>query len=107
MILSHGLVVALAVVLLLALIAMRTPIFIALSVSGIAGLLCLSGPDGLKLVPLAMGAQLQEYALVAAPLYILLAEAPSPPGTRVNQRCAAPKRSRPSPVTASASPSRM
>lgn len=75
MILSHGLIVVLAVVLLLVLIAVRTPIFIALSVSGIGGLLCLSGFGGLKLVPLSMGAQLQEYALVAAPLYILLGEA--------------------------------
>ncbi|WP_207922119.1 TRAP transporter large permease [Saccharopolyspora terrae] len=75
MILSHGLIVVLAVVLLLVLIAVRTPIFIALSVSGIGGLLCLSGFGGLTLVPLAMGAQLQEYALVAAPLYILLGEA--------------------------------
>ena len=42
MIFSHGLIVVLAVVLLLALIAVRTPIFIALSVSGITGLLFLS-----------------------------------------------------------------
>ncbi|MCI2416843.1 TRAP transporter large permease [Saccharopolyspora sp. K220] len=75
MILPDGAIVVLAVVLLLVLIALRTPIFIALAVSGVAGLLGLAGTNGLKLVPLAMAAQLQEYALVAAPLYILLGEA--------------------------------
>ncbi|MGP4014255.1 TRAP transporter large permease [Saccharopolyspora sp. 5N708] len=75
MIFSDGLIVVLAVLLLLVLIALRTPIFIALAVSGVAGLLGLAGTGGLKLVPLAMVAQLQEYALVAAPLYILLGEA--------------------------------
>nr|WP_246633427.1 hypothetical protein [Pseudonocardia nigra] len=36
-----------------------------------------------------------------------IADAPSPPGTLLNQRWAAPNRSRPRPLTASASPSRM
>ncbi|MFC4495109.1 TRAP transporter large permease [Streptomyces ovatisporus] len=64
----------LAVVLLLFLIALRTPIFVALAVSGIAGLIGLKGLPGVELVPLSLVAQLQNYALVAAPLYILLGE---------------------------------
>ncbi|MCH6159111.1 TRAP transporter large permease [Streptomyces marispadix] len=67
-------VAALAVVLLLLLIALRTPIFVALAVSGIAGLIGLGGLSGVELTPLSLVAQLQNYALVAAPLYILLGE---------------------------------
>lgn len=72
---ADGLVVTLAVVLLLVLIALRTPIFVALAVAGIAGLLALGGFTAVELVPLSLVSQLQEYALVAAPLYILLGEA--------------------------------
>jgi TRAP-type mannitol/chloroaromatic compound transport system permease large subunit len=72
---ADGLVVTLAVVLLLVLIALRTPIFVALGVAGVAGLLGLGGFTAVELVPLALVSQLQEYALVAAPLYILLGEA--------------------------------
>ncbi|HWM40503.1 MAG TPA: TRAP transporter large permease [Streptomyces sp.] len=71
---SDAVVSALAVVLLLALIALRTPIFVALAVSGIAGLIGMNGLAGVELVPLSLVAQLQNYALVAAPLYILLGE---------------------------------
>lgn len=67
-------IVLLAVVLLLVLIAARTPIFVALSVSGIAGILGIGGFGALELVPLALVSQLQEYSLVAAPLYILFGE---------------------------------
>lgn len=72
---SDGFVVTLAVALLLILIALRSPIFVALAVAGVAGLLGLGGLTAVELVPLALVAQLQEYALVAAPLYILLGEA--------------------------------
>jgi tripartite ATP-independent transporter DctM subunit len=72
---TDGFVVTLAVVLLLVLIALRTPIFVALAVAGIAGLLALGGFTAVELVPLSLVSQLQEYALVAAPLYILLGEA--------------------------------
>lgn len=72
---ADGLVVGLAVVLLVLLIGLRTPIFVALGLSGVLGLLVLDGWRGMELLPLALGAQLQEYALVAAPLYILLGEA--------------------------------
>jgi len=71
---SDAVVAALAVVVLLALIALRTPIFVALAVSGIAGLIGMRGLAGVELVPLSLVAQLQNYALVAAPLYILLGE---------------------------------
>ncbi|MEJ2869919.1 TRAP transporter large permease [Actinomycetospora sp. OC33-EN08] len=72
---ADGLVVGLAVVVLVVLIGLRTPIFVALGLSGVLGLLALDGWRGIELVPLALNAQLQEYALVAAPLYILLGEA--------------------------------
>jgi tripartite ATP-independent transporter DctM subunit len=72
---ADGAVVTLAVALLLVLIALRTPIFVALGVAGVAGLLGMGGFTGVELVPLALVSQLQEYALVAAPLYILLGEA--------------------------------
>jgi tripartite ATP-independent transporter DctM subunit len=74
-VIADGMIVTLAVVLLLVLIGLRTPIFVALAVAGIAGLLGLGGLTGTELVPLALVSQLQEYALVAAPLYILLGEA--------------------------------
>lgn len=70
----EGVVVAIAVAILLALIAIRTPIFVALGVSGIIGLLGLGGLTELELVTLALVHQLQNYTLVAAPLYILLGE---------------------------------
>ncbi|MHA6782273.1 TRAP transporter large permease [Pseudonocardia saturnea] len=72
---SEGFVVGLAVALLLVLIFLRAPIFVALAVAGVAGLLGLGGFTAVELVPLALVSQLQEYALVAAPLYILLGEA--------------------------------
>ncbi|MFC5060657.1 TRAP transporter large permease [Actinomycetospora atypica] len=72
---ADGLVVGLAVALLVVLIGLRTPIFVALGLSGVLGLLVLDGWRGVELLPLALNAQLQEYALVAAPLYILLGEA--------------------------------
>ena len=45
------------------------------AVAGVAGLLGLGGFTAVELVPLPLVSQLQEYALVAAPLYILLGEA--------------------------------
>lgn len=77
---ADGVIVLLAVVLLLVLIGLRTPIFVALTVSGALGLLVLSGLTGLEMLPLALVSQLQDYALVAAPLYILLGEALSASG---------------------------
>ncbi|QPP09961.1 TRAP transporter large permease [Streptomyces bathyalis] len=71
---SDAAIAGLAVVLLLVLITLRTPIFVALAVSGIVGLIGLDGLSGVELVPLSLVAQLQNYALVAAPLYILLGE---------------------------------
>lgn len=71
---SDAWIVLLAVLLLLVLIAARTPIFVALSVSGVLGILAIGGFGALELVPLALVSQLQEYSLVAAPLYILFGE---------------------------------
>lgn len=71
---ASGVVVIGAIAVLLALIALRTPIFVALGVSGALGLLGLGGFAELELVPLALVNQLQNYTLVAAPLYILLGE---------------------------------
>jgi tripartite ATP-independent transporter DctM subunit len=70
----EGLVVGLALALLLVLIAVRVPIFVALALSGVLGLLGLGGFAELGLLPLALVTQLQNYTLVAAPLYILLGE---------------------------------
>jgi tripartite ATP-independent transporter DctM subunit len=69
-----ALVVGLAVALLLVLIVARVPIFVALAFSGVLGLLGLGGFAELELLPLALVTQLQNYTLVAAPLYILLGE---------------------------------
>lgn len=74
MTLPDGVVVGGAVVVLVLLIMARTPIFVALGVSGVLGLLGLGGLAELELVPLALVTQLQNYTLVAAPLYILLGE---------------------------------
>lgn len=68
----EGLVVTGAIVLLLVLIYLRTPIFIALAFSGLGGLLILEGSSGLQQVPIAFVSQLESYSLVAAPMYILM-----------------------------------
>jgi len=72
--LSETVVVILAVVLLVALIVIRASIFVALGLSGVVGLFALGGFAELELLPLALVTQLQNYTLVAAPLYILLGE---------------------------------
>ncbi|WP_222844545.1 TRAP transporter large permease [Saccharomonospora sp. CUA-673] len=72
--LPEAVAVVLAVALLVALIAIRAPIFVALGLSGVVGLLLIGGFAELELVPLALVTQLQNYTLVAAPLYILLGE---------------------------------
>ncbi|WP_166974397.1 TRAP transporter large permease [Brevibacterium atlanticum] len=71
---TEALVVTGAVILLLALIFIRTPIFIALGVSGLFGLFLVGGVAGLEQVPIAFVSQLESYSLVAAPMYILLGE---------------------------------
>lgn len=71
---TEALVVTAAVILLLVLIFIRTPIFIALGVSGLLGLLIIDGVPGLEQVPIAFVSQLENYSLVAAPMYILLGE---------------------------------
>lgn len=68
------LAVSAAIVLLLVLVYLRTPIFIALGSSGLLGLLLLEGPRGIEQIPIAFVSQLESYALVAAPMYILMGE---------------------------------
>jgi tripartite ATP-independent transporter DctM subunit len=67
-------VVSLAVVILGVLIALRAPIFVALGTSGVLGLFLLQGMTGLEQLPIALVSQLQDFALVAAPMYILMGE---------------------------------
>jgi tripartite ATP-independent transporter DctM subunit len=67
-------VVTLAVAVLGLLIALRAPIFVALGASGMLGLYLLQGMTGLEQLPIALLSQLQDYALVAAPMYILMGE---------------------------------
>ncbi|HLR43777.1 MAG TPA: TRAP transporter large permease [Brevibacterium sp.] len=68
------LAVSAAIVLLFVLVYLRTPIFIALGSSGLVGLLLLEGPRGIEQIPIAFVSQLESYALVAAPMYILMGE---------------------------------
>ncbi|MGO1399017.1 MAG: TRAP transporter large permease [Brevibacterium yomogidense] len=68
------LAVTAAIILLFLLVYLRTPIFIALGSSGLVGLLLLEGPRGIEQIPIAFVSQLESYALVAAPMYILMGE---------------------------------
>lgn len=71
---STSLIVLVTVGLLLALIALRAPIFVALGLAGLVGLFMAQGVIGLRQAPIAVIAQLQTYSLVAAPMYILMGE---------------------------------
>ena len=71
---SSNLIVILAVSLLIVLIAIRVPIFISLGVSGLLGLYFMQGMVGLDQVPIALVSQLQNYSLMAAPLFIFMGE---------------------------------
>jgi len=71
---TDTLIVAFAIVVLGTLIALRAPIFVALGASGMLGLFLLQGMTGLEQLPIALLSQLQDYALVAAPMYILMGE---------------------------------
>jgi len=69
-----SLVVTLVILVLAALIALRAPIFVALGFSGMLGLYLLQGLTGLEQIPISLVGQLQDFALVAAPMYILMGE---------------------------------
>ncbi|WP_291794597.1 MULTISPECIES: TRAP transporter large permease [Brevibacterium] len=69
-----ALAVITAVLVLLVLVYLRTPIFVALGTSGLLGLLLLEGWRGLEQIPIAFVSQLESYSLVAAPMYILMGE---------------------------------
>lgn len=67
-------IVTAAIVLLGILIAVRVPIFVALGMSGLVGLFAVQGLIGLDQVPIALVTQLQNYSLMAAPLFIFMGE---------------------------------
>jgi tripartite ATP-independent transporter DctM subunit len=69
-----ALAVTLAVVLLGVLITFRAPIFVALGASGMLGLYLVNGLTGLEQIPISLVDQLQNFSLVAAPMYILMGE---------------------------------
>lgn len=71
---SDDLIVILCVVLLAVLIAIRVPIFVSLGMSGLIGLFAMQGLVGLDQVPIALVSQLQNYSLLAAPLFIFMGE---------------------------------
>ncbi len=58
----------------LALMAAGVPIFAALGLAGIAGILLLQGPRGLGAVPGVIYDRLSNFTLVAVPLFILMGE---------------------------------
>ncbi|MFK5582474.1 MULTISPECIES: TRAP transporter large permease [unclassified Serinicoccus] len=63
-----------SIIVLFALIFIRTPLFLALGFAGILGLYLIRGDQGLQTLPLALTAQLANFTLVAVPLYILIGE---------------------------------
>ncbi|WP_109472055.1 TRAP transporter large permease [Ornithinimicrobium cavernae] len=71
---SADLIVVLAVTLLVVLIAIKVPIYVSLGVSGLLGLYFMQGLIGLDQVPIALVSQLQNYSLMAAPLFIFMGE---------------------------------
>lgn len=69
-----GTAALISVVVLVALIFVRTPLFVALGFAGILGLYLIRGPLGIQSLPLALTSQLANFTLVAVPLYILIGE---------------------------------
>lgn len=63
-----------ALLLLGVLIVLRVPLFVALGLAGLLGLVLVQGPLGLELAPLALADQLQNFTLIALPMFILLGE---------------------------------
>ncbi|RIK14852.1 MAG: permease [Acidobacteria bacterium] len=71
---SNDLIVLLCVALLVVLIAIKVPIYVSLGVAGLLGLYAMQGLVGLDQVPIALVSQLQNYSLMAAPLFIFMGE---------------------------------
>ena len=71
---SATLATVIVIVIVLALIFLGCPIFLSLGVSGVIGILITRGIVGLAQSPAMMFAQLDNFVLVAAPLYILMGE---------------------------------
>ncbi len=68
------LTLAIVLCLLLVLIVLGSPIFLALGISGIAGIYLIRGIKGLFQLPASLFAQLDSFVLVAIPLFILMGE---------------------------------
>ena len=67
-------IIVLTFVLLIGLIALRVPIFVSLRIAGVVGIFLSRGVIGLTQVPLSVMSQLNNFVLVAAPLYIMMGE---------------------------------
>ncbi|MEQ9066410.1 MAG: TRAP transporter large permease subunit, partial [Gimesia chilikensis] len=68
------LIMILVLIVLIALLAIRRPIYAALGVTSAFGILLLQGVDGLGAVPSVFFDRMSGFTLVAAPLFILMGE---------------------------------
>jgi tripartite ATP-independent transporter DctM subunit len=59
---------------LILLLFMGVPIFAALGLSGVVGIVILKGPDGLQAIPTVMFDKLNSFVLVAVPLFIMMGQ---------------------------------
>ncbi|MEK9985513.1 MAG: TRAP transporter large permease subunit, partial [Opitutae bacterium] len=64
----------LSITILLVMMAIGVPIFVALGVSSVAGIILLQGFDALSAVPGVMYDRMASFTLVAVPLFILMGE---------------------------------
>ncbi len=71
---SFDMAAVIALSALLILMALGTPIFISLALSGIMGIYLITGIKGLFQLPASILSQLNSFILVAIPLYILMGE---------------------------------
>jgi C4-dicarboxylate transporter DctM subunit len=71
---SNGLALVIVLVVLTILMALGTPIFISLGVSGLIGFYLIMGVRGLFQLPSSIFTQLNSFILVAIPLFILMGE---------------------------------
>ncbi len=71
---SADVVTVIALIILLALMAIGTPIFISLGLAGAVGIYLMSGSKGLFQLPASIISQVNSFLLVAIPLYVLMGE---------------------------------
>lgn len=67
-------IIAITFIILIALIMLRFPIFASLGIAGVVGIFLSQGMIGLTQVPLSIMSQLNNFTLVAVPLFILMGE---------------------------------